>query len=327
MVSNMGFKKNIILMSLLTGALVSSSFNMGQSTKSYVSLLYNASPQVIYQNEDVLIDTNMAIPTYNSMVPQGLTYVDGFFLISSYDYNKEKNSTISVVDLNGQVVNVCELGNKAHLGGISYDRKNSFLWVTGLNGTINIYNVNDILNSTSAVPIYSDLMVGSNLTNFKNPFANSASFLTIFNDKLYVGNFSLNNHGLLKEYNISLDFRTKILKLDFIREIAIPNKVQGVDFYEKDDNAYIIFSRSYGQNVPSILQMFKYNHSIDDYRDSNLSSVCLEYPPMLEQSIVLNDDLYSVFESSAMPYTNNRTDTKNIIELNLDLFIKKLQKK
>lgn len=320
----MDFKRKVLLMSLLTGSIVSSTINPFSILHSDdINLHYNISSNALI-SEQYMVDSNIGIPIYDSMVPQGLTYVDDCFLTSSYDFCNLNESCVYTLDSSGNLLNTCSIGNRCHVGGISYDKLNDLIWITGPYGTVNAYKVNDILNKDSASPIYSDLDVGNGLRNYKNPFHNSISFLTTYNNKLYVGNFSLSSNGWIKEYDILIDSDSKYLTLKYVRKFLIPNKVQGVSFYSKNDNEYIIFNRSYGRDVNSVMQIFKYSPDILNYNDNKLNSVIVECPSMLEQSTMIDDEMYSTYESAALPYeTDNSFPNFGVIDM--DEIVKKLE--
>lgn len=321
-------KRNIALLALLTGAFVSTTFTSSvYDASTSFKWNYNVAATSIVVDEAISYDTGIEIPIVEKMVPQGLTYTDDYFLVSAYDYAKKDDSCIYVLDKEGFLVNVCSLNNKAHVGGIAYNSDNNLVWVTGLDGHVNAYRLNSIINRKSVSPIYSELDVGNGLDNYKYPFLNSASFLTIKDDRLFVGNFSLTNQGIVKEYDISIDEETRVLSLEYVRKFSIPNKVQGLSFYEKDGNEYIIFSRSYGKNCSSILQIYSYDEKIDNYNDKDLISVSLELPAMLEQTTVIDNYLYSIYESGAEPYLcNNREPVTDLRVTDLYKMILKLTK-
>lgn len=321
-------RKNIILLALITGSLVTSSYSSSVlNSNTSLNLLYEVSPNAIVTEDVSVIESEINVPIFDEMVPQGLTFTDDYFLVSAYDYYKNNDSCIIVLDKKGNLINVCSLNNKAHVGGISYNRDNNLLWVTGEFGNINVYDFESIINSDNSSPIYSDLDVGKGLINYRNPFLNSVSFLTVYDNRLFIGNFSLNNQGFIKEYEIFIDDETNELVLNYIRKFAIPDKVQGVSFYSLNNNEYIIFSRSYGRNISSVLQVYSYDKTIDDYRDPSLKSVSLELPAMLEQTTIIDGSVYSLYESCAIPYRRkNYEQINNLMITNIDDVIKKLTK-
>lgn len=321
-------KRNTVLLALLTGAFVSTTFTSSiYDASTSLKWNYNVASTSVVVEDTISYDTGIEIPIIENMVPQGLAYTDDYFLVSAYDYTKKDDSCIYVLDKDGFLVNVCALNNKAHVGGIAYNSDNNLVWVTGLDGNVNAYRLNSIIDRESAYPIYSELDVGNGLANYKYPFLNSVSFLTIKEGHLFVGNFSLTNQGIVKEYDISIDEKTRVLSLEYVRKFAIPNKVQGLSFYEKDGNEYIIFSRSYGKKSSSILQIYSYDEEITDYNDKNLISVSIELPAMLEQTTIIDDSLYSIYESGALPYLcNNREPVTDLKVTNLNEMVLKLTK-
>lgn len=320
----MDLKRKIILLSLLTGTIASSTINP-LSSKIYNSIEFESfmSAEDASVCDEYVVDSNIKIPIYDSMVPQGITYADEFFLTTSYDYYNLNDSCVYVLDMDGNVVNSCTIGNKAHVGGICYDQTNELVWITGSYGNINAYNINSLLNMENADPIYSNLNVGNGLKNYKNPFVNSASFLTVFNNKLFVGNFSLSSNGFVKEYEINIDDKTRVLTLNYVRKFTIPNKVQGLSFYTKDNIEYIIFNRSYGKDATSYMHLFEYSEDIDDYANRILISCVIEHPPMLEQSVLVDDNIYSIYESSSLPYKDTHS-YENLSIIDVDEYVKKL---
>lgn len=134
----------------------------------------------------------------------------------------------------------------------------------------------------------------------------------------------MNNKGILKKYNVSIDSDNRTLTLDYDKKISIPDKVQGVSFYKKANDIYIIFSRSYGEKIPSVLQIFKYNEDVTNYNDTSLNYVCLECPSMLEQTAILDNYIYSVYESAAFPY-KSADSTNNLTVVDVDIVLMKLK--
>lgn len=322
-------KNKITILSIVTGAALSlNSFTLNLGSTSALSFLYDLGYEDVVSSEfssysEYLVNSNIKIPFEGKMVPQGLTKVLDYYLISAYDFARIDNSCIYVLDSESNIVNVCNIGNKAHVGGIAYDSANSLLWVTGEHGDINAYDINDILEKDKAIPIYKDVDVGHGLTNYQNPFLNSVSYMTIFEDKLFVGNFSLNGTGKVKEYSFNLDNEKAPLLLE--RSFLVPDKVQGISFYVYNDERYIIFSQSYGNNIPSLLQIFKYDGEITNYRDESLLSVVVKIPSMVEQICTEEGLLYAVYESAARPYYGHNVEKKETIdEVDIEKAIKSL---
>jgi len=245
----------------------------------------------------------------SNFVPQGLTYDDQYIYASLYDYNGEFNSVVLTMDYYGHFVNLCTLKDNAHVGGISYDKNNDLLWVASKNGMIDAYKKSSIVNDTTGKVYYRDLYVGDGLSCYANPFISAVSYLTVRGNELFVGNFSLLNNGLIKRYSISVD-QDKTVTLALKNTSVVPNKVQGLSIYEKDDQEYLLLSRSYGGSNNSILQIYKYDPSVRDYTKENSTSY--EFPGMIEETFVRDDYLYSLYESNANPYSNENKKNKTL---------------
>ena len=274
---------------------------------------------------DLIVNYDIIIPSIDNMVPQGITVMNEYFLISMYDYTKKSNSVICVLNKNGDLINVCYLNNNAHVGGISYDGINGLVWITQKNGKIDAYLPNSILNSKKALPIFLGLDVGQGLENYKYHWINSASFLAVNENKLFVGSFALNEPGFVKVYSISMDENMKKISLIYDDTFLIPDKCQGISFYRCDDVEYIVFSRSYGRDFSSILQLCVYNTDNKDYYSNQEECVFIKTPEMMEQIIFHDDYLYGIFESGADPYLKDE-GINNVFVLDAKKLIKTYKK-
>jgi len=234
-------------------------------------------------------------------VPQGVCLDDEHIYVSLYDYKHQNQSKLNVFDMNGHFIHSFNLDNRSHVGGIAYDKNNNLIWVSSSYGNIEAYRVSDVLNKNNEIAYYKDLYVGDGLPNYINPFSNSVSFLTIDGNDLYVGNFSILTTGNVKRYTMKMD-EDQTIHLLYQNQFKIPGKVQGMTFYEKNDSKYLLLSESFGEENASRLQIFKYDHTINDY--SNRKSTSVDFPPMMEQIIINGNLLYSVFESGSKPYQN-----------------------
>ena len=139
-----------------------------------------------------------------------------------------------------------------------------------------------------------------------------------------------------KEYKFSnLSVGRTIIRIDdnkltlrYIDSFNIPDMVQGITFYNKDDKEYIIFSRSYGQDESSALQIFRYDENIRDYKDKSLVNVTYKMDPMLEQVVVDGNNLYTLFELNAKPYKLVQDkDYDSVPVLDTDELVKRLELK
>ena len=314
-------KKKLIIPALsLSVLLTATDFINNFNTTNVYSTKLSKENVSFYTDETIpeRIEINLRY-TFNhtNMIPQGLTISDDYFFISMYDYYHLSNSMINVYDKDGNFVNSCELNNKAHVGGISYDNTNDLMWVSSTYGNVDVYRTKDIINKESAKPTYRNLYLGSSLRSYNRLFKTAVSYLSFYNNTLFVGNFTLSEKGTIKQFDISFD-ENRTIHLTEINRFKVPNLVQGISFYEKDDNTYMILSRSCGPKVQSVLQIYKYDENIKDYTSPLINTKAFTYPPMIEQITSTGDSLYSLYESQAKPYTNKvDSNEKSIKKSNL----------
>lgn len=319
------FNKLTILSILTSTVIMTSSVPVDKTTNSYISSYYDVLLDDI-TSEYVLVDERVNYVPQNNYVPQGIALVGDYVLTSNFDYYKDKNSMICVIDKDGKLVHKCMLDHDAHVGGIAYDEVNGLLFVTGYSGYILAYDIEDILHKDKVTAKYSNINVGDGLSNYVYPWVNSASFISIHNNELLVGNFSLRNTGKVKRYKYSIV--EDEIKLEYVSSFKIPDMVQGITFYKKDDKEYIIFSRSYGRDCPSVMQIFRYSEDIKNYRDEKLVSSSLRLEPMLEQITSRDNNIFALYESNARPYTVNQdTEFDSIPVIDADSLVKKLELK
>lgn len=319
------FNKLTILSILTSTVIMTSSVPVDKTTNSYISSYYDVLLDDI-TNEYVLVDERVNYVPQNNYVPQGIALVGDYVLTSNFDYYKDKNSMICVIDKDGKLVHKCMLDHDAHVGGIAYDEVNGLLFVTGYSGYILAYDIEDILHKDKVTAKYSNINVGDGLSNYVYPWMNSASFISIHDNELLVGNFSLRNTGKVKRYKYSIV--EDEINLEYVSSFKIPDMVQGITFYKKDDKEYIIFSRSYGRDCPSVMQIFRYSEDIKNYRDEKLVSSSLRLEPMLEQITSRDNNIYALYESNARPYTVNQdTEFDSIPVIDADSLVKKLELK
>ena len=319
------FNKLTILSILTSTVIMTSSVPVDKTTNSYISSYYDVLLDDI-TSEYVLVDERVNYVPQNNYVPQGIALVGDYVLTSNFDYYKDKNSMICVIDKDGKLVHKCMLDHDAHVGGIAYDEVNGLLFVTGYSGYILAYDIEDILHKDKVTAKYSNINVGDGLSNYVYPWVNSASFISIHDNELLVGNFSLRNTGKVKRYKYNIV--DDEIQLEYVSSFKIPDMVQGITFYKKDDKEYIIFSRSYGRDCPSVMQIFRYSEDIKNYGDEKLVSSSLRLEPMLEQITSRDNNIYALYESNARPYTVNQdTEFDSIPVIDADSLVKKLELK
>ena len=271
-------------------------------------------------------EANIKVPIIENMVPQGMTLIKDNIFITYYSDNPNSNSICYIIDKNGSLVNIVQLDMKSHVGGLAYDEINELIYLPDNDGELNIYSLNDFLENKKVYYKQKITNISRGLKSYQNDKKTEIDYLYIDNNNLYIGNFSLDNNGLVKKYNITM--QNNKINLTFQHKFKVPNKVQGLTTKEIQNKEYIIFSQSYRRNSPSYLSIYEYNDTITDFNDHKLKPFIIKLPPMLEQISVNQDYLYTLYESNANKYYNCLEKVNEIITLDLkkilDIYILKI---
>lgn len=305
-------RKKIISLLLAVTLVMGIRHSYHKFMKNHPEKFYNINTDnIISMVDDDQFEVTGIIPDLDSFVPQGIDVGTNYIFISLYDCMRKDNSCIYVLDHSFNVINVCSLNNYSHVGGIAVDDENGFLWVSGTHGSVLCYSLEDIVSSDSANSVYSNDDVGSNLINYKGQKA--VSYLSVYGGKLYIGNYTCVSDGTLKCYDIEYG---EEINLVYDKKYNVPTMVQGVAFYEANNQKYIAFSRSGGEDINSFIQLFKFDDKFDYTKNS---SIAFKTASMLEQiDIDSFGNLYGVFEFNASPYNkgNINNDIKGFSLIN-----------
>lgn len=267
-----------------------------------------------YQNlSEILKTSNIEIPIYENLIPQGLVMVDDYIFISVYDNMGLINSKVYVIDNDGNVINVITLDTNSHVGGLAYDSLNKLIWIPDNEGALNAYNVKDFYKKSHAFYKYRFSDLSNELVDFRDDEKREVDYLTIVNDDLFIGNFSLKGEGIVKKYKIK---NNESLDLEFVNKFKVQDKVQGIAFYDN----YMFLSVSYGRKKPSYLYVYNYEEDIDDYNIPPFANFKL--PSMLEQIDIHNNKVYLIFENTAKKYQDSIDKIGHIGILDIDKLIK-----
>ena len=243
------------------------------------------------------------IDELDGYTPQGIFPVDSYLFITGYDHTK-KNDSIVIVMKDNKIIAKSTIYNNAHVGGITYDKKSKLIWITDKAGTISGYNKKDFLKSKNEVqPVYKKENLSYKLENHDGfPVA---SFLTIYDNYLFVGNYTIKNNAIIKRYEIKKD--GTINKDDFI---SIPSIkcVQGITINKIDDKLYLFISTSFSKYFKSKIHIYEFDNYTLGKRVSTIIT-----PPMQEQISCINNDLLILFEGNSIQYNKHYTD---ILKLN-----------
>lgn len=262
-------------------------------------------------------------------VPQGLCKVDDYFLVTSYDGEKEKNSVIYVVDVSEKkVVSTLTLPNRYHAGGITFDGER--IWLPG--DTSDKYEGKPFLQYVK----YSDFteMISEPLHRItkkeisgKVYIKNKPSFLECSDNMIWVGTYvgsSSSQRGYINAYPISAD-ENGDAKLDTL----MYNVISGIDSSAQGAAVFgnfLYVSSSYmgwtSRVKTSFVTMYDIGDVIRKGSDINVSGKELrriEVPKMNEEIIVDQGILYINFESAydGWPVPVIRTDRIMAVRRNL----------
>lgn len=233
----------------------------------------------------------ISIPNTNTnWIPQGICQASGSTLITAYDEKKIDNSVVYFIDTNYNVKTL-KTDKKYHVGGISYDSKTKAVFMSA-DKNVNIYNL-DYLDSCKNNEV---------LTEYRQIYLDGkvkwASYLTVNNSSLYVGNFVNSNDRNGNKSYLDQYLITSSGELILLDSYEVPYyDVQGMCIYNYQGVDYYIFTSSYGRKRDSIL----YIAVLEDGKFKKEKSITL--PCMAEQiSITSNGDLAIIFESNASKY-------------------------
>lgn len=246
-----------------------------------------------------VLNAEVNIPLMNDFIPQGLVKIDDKLLITGY-YETNENSKCYVIDNKGEVINEVELDTNSHVGAIAYDKVNDLIWIPDNMGILNAYNRSDFFLKDKVIAKYQYMGLSEELTDYKDINRKHIAYLYVDNDYLYFGNFYVNNNCIVKKYKIKSN--GNLIDLKYVSSFNVPSRIQGITFVEKDNQKYMLLSRSYGRSNSSQLFIYIYDENILDY--NGLEIKMMEYPPMLEQISIDKNYLYLLFESGATKYDN-----------------------
>ena len=264
----------------------------------------------------------------DGFVPQGMHYdekTDCFF-VSGYSSNDEASPVYLVNKTSGETVSEVRLQNEdgtpftGHAGGVAvFD---DFVYIAGGgDNCLYVFNYADFFSQKTAKCI-GEFSLKVSKTDYLN-----ASFVTVEQNHLVVGEFydgekykTLDshrietkagdcNHALALCYDLSSTAQFGIISTP-TQALSIPNKVQGVCF----DGEKMYLSTSYGASFSHI-----YEHK-PTYKDKqgmievlgyelklyalDRASLVYDYkiPPMSEEIVVVDGELYVMCESASSKY-------------------------
>ena len=250
-----------------------------------------------------LVTTNVGGFVSSSMCPHGVTFAGNYLLITAYDLADEENSVIYVIDkASKELLTTVILPTDAHVGGICYDGK--YVWLSTGSRASGLL-LSDIDKAVaSGLPYY-------NVEFFTvNKLGISASYITYYDGKLWVGTYNELNTTYMYSFDI-LDFDTEV-QLEKVDTIKMPTRVQGIAFTEE---GYLLLSRScqlYSglRGYMRRLDVYKPDLTDEDLVVKSLGK-CLNYvyTPSMNEGIAIDGSmLYILFESAAFAKASYKVD-------------------
>ena len=239
-------------------------------------------------------------------IPQGVCQLHDNIVITCYDNSNKRNTILIVCSKNSYKVLFLE--DKMHGGSVCYHPDSDSLYVTGkgtgVKSFIHRYCGKTILDSENKSMITAESVYCVDQANdLYSSVAKHSSpgFMTCYKNYLYVGNFSgftesRKNRGILKKYRIAKDgsipSKSEIIYNPY-------SNTQGFCIMEYNNKEYYVFSRSFGRNRNSIL-------NISTYENHHFTNVATNVFPCMAQQVNLYDDhLVLIFESCADCYSVN----------------------
>ena len=258
------------------------------------------------------IEKQQSFDDLGDYVLQGLCKCDDKYLLTAYDWWHNDTSIIYILDDDLEEYTIKKLDTYSHVGGITYDPVNENIWITDTNGTISCYAKEEILSTHKITDTKRTVYVGDGLMNIFGD--RSAAYVTYHDNKLYVGNFNFQNNTIIKEFEIK---ENGMIDTHDYREIKGPGFIQGITFYEdkENDKKYLLTSSSFGRHFNSNLRIYDFN---------TLEKVNhIKTKEMMEEIIIDDDKLITVYESNAKNYNKKDEKGADIIISNINKILSK----
>ena len=250
-----------------------------------------------------LMSTNVGGFSSTSMCPQGITFAGDYLLMTAYDLAGEELSVVYCMNKKtGELLTTLILPTNAHVGGITYDGKN--VWIT-TGSKVSALWYSDIKKAARSGEPYAEV-------NFHSvcKVGISASYITYYNDKLWVGSYD--ELKTTKLYSFYVDDFDTYMELEKVDTMTMPTRVQGITF---TGDGYMILSRScqlYTGLRGYMRQIDIYQPDLSEEGSGSIdlgSCVKSEYVPSMNEGIAINGGyLYVLFESAAFENASYRVD-------------------
>lgn len=233
----------------------------------------------------------------SNYIVQGFCFVNSYTLITAYDKNRIDNSIIYLINSNEELIKKVFLDGKYHCGGIAYHKSSDSIYITGdsnmnkgLSSYVNKYRFIDILNCDKVYACCKYEVDNNNMLKSSISNKSSVAYLTIYDNYIYLGNFSRNSNGKIKKYK--LDNNGDILIDSCIILNNIHKNTQGMSLCKYNGEEYYIFSTSFGRVRDSIIYISKLSNNKFKIVKK------IKFPVMSEQVNIDDGEVAFIFESS-----------------------------
>lgn len=255
---------------------------------------------------------------------QGYTTAGDYYLITAYDHNHTINSRVYIYDKAGRCLGFVELkskgDSKSHVGGITYDSENNIIFITGKNGVVNTYRMDDItdglnqvgkkLNKLPSISKTANLdIINSGSVNISNHFSENTSAATTYyssNEKaLYIADCA--GAGTLIKYSVTTGKQGVSFDNGTVVSKDFASCCQGIATHtDSKGNNYIYASQSYGVHHDSVIRKYE----VTPTGLEEVGATTIKTPGLEGIQIDSQGNLSGVFEN--FEYTNNPNQTLHL---------------
>lgn len=236
--------------------------------------------------------TNVAGFNATRMVPQSIVFAGDYLLISAYDYTKQQESVIYIMDkATRKYITALVLPHTGHIGGIAFDGEN--VWITyGKN--LQSFKFSHIVTAANSGQPFYELYQFSSVC----PMPETVSYVAYYKDRIWAGAYSETSKKYMYGYTISNKSGAPVLTCT--NRMQMPNRTQGVAF---TSSGKMIVSRSCQtkkgrRGFMSQLETYKPTWNLATYAvKKNSRKKTVKMPPMNEGIAISGSYTYVIYES------------------------------
>lgn len=227
------------------------------------------------------------------------------------------NSCLMVFDKKShRYLALLELPDQNHVGGITYD--GTFLWIAkSTERCLSVIKETDLNRLTEHLTKRNRQNIPSAKIDYFQktiPCDMTASFVTFFHKRIWVGYCApKGKRGFLRSFQIQKNPHAHKThtppSLVFDSEIPVPAKANGASFFQTRDTAseciYLFLSISGGRKNASQMRLYSIGHDSGKAGKNSFSPHLYDtflLPPLLEESCIDKNVLYTLYESSSPAY-------------------------